>query len=183
MKKILLVLIPALLLVGCAKSDTSNNSSLASSETSITESSSEAITSSELSSSESASEESSSSEEVNPLEGKSLKVDYLNYGGAGIPENWEDTDNGNTVRSATFTISGVSFSLDFVGKWKISTKNEELQTKKDPVSYIRAASDVVVKRIEVETFEADVGVYTTRDHSGSKINGTKATAVHSDGQR
>lgn len=117
-----------------------------------------------------------------PVEGETkLVVDYLNVGGASIPDSWDDSDTASTVRSASYTVNGESFTLDFVGKWRISTNNQELQTKKDPASFVRATSSLVVKRVIIETFSADVDVYSTVDMSGDKLTGTEATPVHSDG--
>ena len=156
MKKIIFALIPLFLLVGCS----GNNSSVTTSTTSEPETSSTSI----------------------PAEkGITLKVDYTNDGGANIPTTWNDDDTASTVRTATYQVDGEDFKIDFVGKWYNSTKKEEFQTKKDPVSYIRAASDLYVRRLTVEVFQADADVYLTRDHTGTKLTGTDATAEHNDG--
>ena len=123
-------------------------------------------------------EEKKDDEPVNEVK---LVLDYEHVGGADFPTSWNDLDDGSTTRKATYTVNEQSYSVDFIGKWKISTKNKELQTKKDPVSYIRSASDLVVKRMIVETFQADVEVYLTTDHTGSKLQKTDKTAEHSDG--
>ena len=110
-----------------------------------------------------------------------LVVDYTNDGGANIPTSWNDDDTADTVRTATYDVNGQQFKLDFVGKWYNSSSKQEYQTKKDPASYVRAASNLVVKKLVVEVFQADVPVYLTRDHSGDKLTGTTADAVHNDG--
>ena len=51
----------------------------------------------------------------------SLKVDYLNDGGANIPTTWNDEDDENTSRTASFKADEIDFSFDFVGKWYLST--------------------------------------------------------------
>ena len=145
MKKLLTLIIPCFLLVGCATKK------------------SEPETSSE------------------PEQVVSLKVDYTNDGGANIPTAWNDGDPAETVRKATYTVGEQQFSLEFVGTWYLSTDKQEYQAKKDPVSYVRAASELVVKRMVVEVFKADAEVYLTNDHTGEKLTGTEATADHSDG--
>ena len=110
-----------------------------------------------------------------------LVVDYTNDGGANIPTSWNDDDTADTVRTAPYPVGDQEFKMDFVGKWYNSSNKQEYQTKKDPASYVRAASDLVVKRLVVEVFQADAPVYKTRDHSGDKLTGTTVEAVHSDG--
>lgn len=111
----------------------------------------------------------------------SLKVDYLNDGGANIPTTWNDEDDENTSRTASFKADEIDFSFDFVGKWYLSTNKEEYQCKKSPKSYLRSNSEVVVKKIIVETFEADMKVYLTDDCSLQEVNKKEATPLHSDG--
>lgn len=129
--------------------------------------------------SEEPSEESSSEIDLSDV---TLKVDYQNIGGANIPDSWDDNDDESKVREASFEIKeGIYFDLDFVGKWKLSTNHGELQTKKSPASYIRSAGDIVVKKVVIEVFSADVDVYLTSDHTGAKVSGIEVDAVHSDG--
>ena len=143
MKKLLLIVLPMFLLVGCATK--------------------------------------TSSVEPTPEQEVKLVVDYTNDGGANIPTSWNDGDTAETVRTATYQVNGQEFKLDFVGKWYNSTNKQEFQTKKDPASYIRAASDLVVKKLVVEVFQADAEVYTTRDHTGDKLTGVETIPVHNDG--
>lgn len=159
MKKIVLLLLPVMMIVAC---NTKNSqSSVPSSD-------------SEPASSEDAGDSS--------LEGKSLKVDYTNDGGANIPTSWNDEDNENTVRKATYSVDGKDFSIEFVGKWYLSESKQEYQTKKEnPVSFIRAASPYIVKRMVVEIFKADFEIYTTKDHTGTALSGSEETAEHGDG--
>lgn len=155
MKKILLVLIPALMIIGC---NTKN--------------------------SEEPSSEPSSEEEPGDasLAGNILKVDYLDDGGANIPNTeWNDSDTAETVRKATYSVAGKDFSIEFVGKWYLSTGKQEYQTKKDPVSYVRPASNYIVSRVVIEVFKADIGVFKTTDHTGNKVEGTAAEKEHGDG--
>ena len=155
MKKFLFALLPLFLLAGCATNNVSSSVAPASSAS-----------------------ESQSSE---PAQEVKLVVDYTNDGGANIPTSWNDGDTAETVRTATYTVGDQQFKMDFVGKWYNSSNKQEYQTKKDPASYVRAASDLVVKRLVVEVFQTDAPVYLTRDHSGSKLTGTPVDAVHSDG--
>ena len=122
------------------------------------------------------SESSSETEQV-----VSLKVDYTNDGGANIPTVWNEGDTVETVRKGNFTVGEQQFSIEFVGKWYISSDKQEYQTKKEPASYLRAASNVMVKKIVVEVFKADMEVYLTNDHTGSKIAGSEVTPEHTDG--
>lgn len=146
MKKALLILLPAFLLLGCSA------------------------------------KKNESSQRQSGDESLKLVVDYQDDGGANIPLEWNTSDTADTARKATYRVDNQDFSIEFVGQWRNSTSKEEFQTKKEnPVSYIRAASDLVVKKIEVEVFEADIAVYTTRDHSGTKVNGTDIASKHSDG--
>ena len=110
--------------------------------------------------------------------GKTLLVDYRNDGGANIPTEWNESDTGETVRQGTFDDG---FKLDFVGKWYVSNNKKEYQTKKDPVSYIRAASDLVIQKVVVEVFMADFEVYLTNDHIGNKLEGKEVAAGNADG--
>ena len=158
--KLLLVLVPALMLASCGGQNLMN-SSLKSEEQSVIDTSSE-----------------------NPTETKVI-VDYQHDGGANIPTDWDDNDTSDTARQGNYvlnTASSLSFAIDFVGKWHISNKNQELQCKKSPVSYIRAASNYVVTTLVVEVFKADFAVYRTKDHIGTKLEGTKVDAAHSDGE-
>ena len=112
-----------------------------------------------------------------------ILVDYLHDGGANIPTSWNDEDNENTVRTASYTYGeNETFTIDFVGKWNNSTNKEEFQTKKSPVSYLRAASDVLVKKVVIEVFEADMKVYLNKDHTGEEVSKTQTNASHSDGK-
>ena len=141
-------------------------------------------TKSEDSSSSSNSESSSTTSEEpgdSSLEGQTLKVDYTNDGGANIPTEWNDEDTSETARKATYQVDGKDFSIEFVGKWYLSTSKQEYQTKKDPVSYIRPASNYIVKKVVIEVFKADIGVFTTVDHTGEKVTGTEAVKEHGDG--
>ena len=116
-----------------------------------------------------------------PPSGSYVVVDYQHDGGANIPTEWNNDDTAETVRKADYTVGEATFSIEFVGKWYNSTNKEELQTKKDPVSYIRSASSLVPTKVVIEVFKADMKVYTTIDMSGDEVTGTEATAVHSDG--
>ena len=111
-----------------------------------------------------------------------LVIDYKHIGGAQLPDAWNDDDTAETVRSASYTVNEEAFSVDFVGKWRISNNNEELQTKKDPASYIRSTSSLVVKRMVIECFKADVEVYLTTNHTGDKLTGKETKAKHDDGE-
>ena len=130
----------------------------------------------------SSSPEQPTSSESQPQQEVKLVVDYQNDGGANIPTSWNDGDTAETVRKATYQVNGQDFSIEFVGKWYNSTNKQEYQTKKDPVSYLRAVSTMVVKRLVVEVFQAKAPVYLTNDHTGDEVTGTAATAVHSDGE-
>ena len=156
MKKLLLVLIPALMVIGC---NTKKPSSEAPTPNTSVDEPGDAS-----------------------LAGNVLKVDYTDDGGANIPNpDWDDGDTAETVRKATYTVDGKEFSIEFVGKWYISTGKQEYQTKKDPVSYVRAASNYIVSRVVIEVFKADIGVFKTLDHTGDKVEGTAVTAEHGDG--
>ena len=116
-----------------------------------------------------------------PSQDNIIKVDYLNDGGANIPTTWDEKDTAETVRKGSFKVEEKTFEIEFVGQWYNSTNKQEFQTKKDPVSYVRAASNLVVKKVVVETFSADMKVYLTNDHTGNEVNGKEVNASHGDG--
>ena len=111
-----------------------------------------------------------------------LVINYQNIGGAEIPASWNDKDTSETVRHASYTVKEQSFEVDFVGKWRISTNNKELQTKKDPVSFIRSTSEMVVKKMVIEVFSADLELYLSLDHTGEKLVGKETTPKFADGE-
>ncbi len=153
-KSILLALVPALLIMGCAKMG-GEDLLPSSDETSIDSSSGE--------------------------EDVKLVIDYQHDGGANVPTEWNDADTAETVREGSYEVNGEQFKFEFVGKWYNSTNKQEFQTKKDVGAYFRSASTVVVKRLVVEVFSADAAVYSTADHTGAAVTGSATTAVHSDG--
>ena len=157
--KLLLVLLPALMLTACGGVDLMSSSQISEPETTSSETISE------------------------PAKENKLVVDNTNLGGANLPisPDWNDSDTSSTVRKGTYSIGDSSFSLEFVGKWCAHTKYGELQTKKDPQSYVRSASDLVITKMVVEVFQADFEVFLTKDHSGTKLTGKKVDAIHSDG--
>ncbi len=158
-KSLLLIPLTALLLCGCG-----SNPSSSSVEPISTSTSSE-----------------SSSSSTSESEVKSIKVDYQNCGSE-LPTSWDDSDTSETSRNASFTLDGSSLDIQFVGKWRISTNNKELMSKKDPVSFIRSNCDLVIKKLIVEVFSADYEVYLTNDCTGEKVTGVEATAEKSDGE-
>jgi len=115
-----------------------------------------------------------------PLEPTNLMVNYENCG-IEIPVEWNDNDNSNTIRNAIYEVNESSFAIQFIGKWRISTNNQEIMAKKDPVSFIRSNSELVVKTMIVEFFSADFYVYTSNDCTGERLTGSETTAVHGDG--
>jgi len=120
--------------------------------------------------------------EIEPPSGQiTVKVDYLHDGGANIPTTWNDEDTNETVRTATFMVEENEFKFDFVGKWYNSTNKEEFQTKKDPVSYIRSNSELLVKKVIIETFQAEMKVYLTNDMSGDEVSGAEVNPAHIEG--
>lgn len=123
-----------------------------------------------------------SGDQTQPTEEIKLVIDYQHVGGAQIPESWDDDDTAETTRNASYEVNKQTFTIDFVGKWRISNNNEELQTKKDPVSYIRSTSSLIVKRMVIECFMADVEVYLTTNHTGDKLTGKEVSAEHNDGE-
>ena len=116
-----------------------------------------------------------------PAVSGSVVVDYQHDGGANIPTEWNDNDTAETVRRASYTVGEQTFTIEFVGKWYNSSNKQELQTKKDPVSYIRSSSTLVPTKVVIETFKADMKVYKSSDMSGDEVSGTKVTAAHEDG--
>ena len=116
-----------------------------------------------------------------PTVSGTVLVDYQHDGGANIPTEWNDDDNAETVRKGNYTISDQTFSIEFVGKWYNSSSKQELQTKKDPTSFIRSCSELVPTKVVIETFKADLKVYKTNNMTGDEVSGTKVTAVHEDG--
>lgn len=117
---------------------------------------------------------------VLPPDPVNLRVDYENCG-TEIPLEWNDNDNSSTTRNASYEINESSFGIQFIGKWRISTNNQEIMAKKDPVSFIRSNSDLVIKTMIVESFSADFYVYTSNDCTGERLTGSEVTAVHGDG--
>ena len=119
--------------------------------------------------------------EPEPVGQLKVVVDFQNDGGANIPTSWNDEDTAETVRKATYYVNAQEFSIEFVGKWYNSSTYGEYQTKKDPVSYIRSASTLEVKKVVIEDFKAVSKVYLTNDHTGDEVVGSNDIAVHEDG--
>ncbi len=118
---------------------------------------------------------------VDPEPSLSFTVDYLSAAEF-LPTSWNDEDTAETVRSAQFTVGESEFNMDFLGKWYISSNQQELQAKKNPVSFVRSStSDLIPSKVVIETFKADIKVYLTNDCSGEEVAGKAVDAVHSDG--
>lgn len=111
-----------------------------------------------------------------------IVLDYLSVKDI-IPKKWNEEDTSNSVKEITLNKNDLSLSINFVGKWRVSSTNEELMSKKDVNSYIcsSSSSSLVIKKMIVEVFQAEIYVYNTSNIEGEKLNGKVVDPVHNDG--